>query len=153
MAHAPAVLVLAMCAMVATACGDAAAARRALATQYLAIATAGNHRLDKDFDALDGADHDDLAAATADLRDIADTERTFDRQLLALALTSDTRATAMALVAANETRARLTTQTAAATTLDELHAGEPRLKAANAPVERQVEAIRRELGLPPPDTS
>src|SRR4051794_2834723 len=54
------------------------AARSALAARYRAIAEAGNRRLDHDFDAFEGRDHDRLAAADADLRDIAATERRFD---------------------------------------------------------------------------
>jgi hypothetical protein len=139
--------------LAACASGSRRDALSPLATRYLAIADAGNRRLDRDFDALKGGDHNDLARAQADLRDIVDTERTFDHALLALPLTPPTRATALALVAANEARAALTAEASTAATLDALHADEPRLAAANAPVERQVEAIRHQLGLPPPDTT
>jgi hypothetical protein len=52
---------------------------RAAAPRCLAIATAGNRRPDIDFDRLNGPDHERLAAARADLRDAAATERLFDR--------------------------------------------------------------------------
>jgi hypothetical protein len=42
---------------------------------------------------------------------------------------------------------------AAATSLSGLHSYEPVLDAANVPVEDAVKAIRRRLGLPPPESS
>ena len=53
------------------------------------------------------------------------------------------------LVTANESRARLTDAAARSATLTRLHAFEPRIDAANAPVEVAVSVIRAELGLPP----
>ena len=52
---------------------------------------------------------------------------------------------------ANEARARLTATAAASTSLSKLHGYEPRLTAANAPVEEAVRVIRSQLRLPPPD--
>ena len=128
------------------------AQRKAAARSYLAITRPANRRLETDFDGLD--DHPgDLAAAKADLRDAAATERQFDRQLLALKLPAATERVARLLVTANEARARLTTAAAASTSLSQLHRYEPRLTAANAPVEDAVRAIRSQLGLPPPETS
>jgi hypothetical protein len=119
---------------------------------YLAIARPANRRLETDFDGLD--DHrNDLAAAKADLRDAAATERRFDRRLLALGLPAATETVARLLVTANEARARLTTAAAASTSLGQLHRYEPRLTAANTPVEEAVRVIRSQLGLPPPETS
>jgi hypothetical protein len=130
------------------------AARREAAARYLAIALPANRRLNHDFDeGLDGADRHDLTAARADLRDAAATERRFDRQLLRLRLAPATEAMARILVTANESRARLTDAAARSATLAGLHAFEPRLDAANRPVEDAVKVIRSELGLPPPQTS
>jgi hypothetical protein len=128
------------------------AQRKAAARSYLAIALPANRRLETDFDGLDNH-HGDLAAARADLRDAVATERRFDRQLLALKLPAATETVARMLVTANEARARLTTAAAASTSLSQLHRYEPRLTAANAPVEEAVRAIRSQLGLPPPETS
>src|SRR6516164_6141255 len=79
-------------AMLLAACGGAAssahvsnAAQVPVSRQYLAIATAGNRHLEHDFDGL-RADHGDLQAARAYLRDAATTERLFDRRLLRLSL-------------------------------------------------------------------
>jgi hypothetical protein len=128
------------------------AQRKAAARSYLAIARPANRRLETDFDGLD--DHrGDLAAARADLRDAAATERQFDRRLLALKLPAATETVARLLVTANEARARLTTAAAASTSLSQLHRYEPRLTAANQPVEEAVRVIRSQLGLPPPETS
>ena len=128
------------------------AQRKAAARSYLAIARPANRRLETDFDGLD--DHrGDLAAARADLRDAAATERQFDRRLLALKLPAATETVARLLVTANEARARLTTAAAASTSLGQLHRYEPRLTAANQPVEEAVRVIRSQLGLPPPETS
>jgi len=128
------------------------AERRAAAREYLAIARPANRRLDADFDGL-GDDRGNLAAARADLRDAAATERRFDRRLLALDLPPATETVARLLVTANEARARLTTAAAASTSLSQLHRYQPRLTAANQPVEEAVRVIRSQLGLPPPETS
>jgi hypothetical protein len=128
------------------------AQQKVAAHSYLAIARPANRRLETDFDGLD--DHrNDLAAAKADLRDAAATERQFDRRLLALKLPAATETVARLLVTANEARARLTTAAAASTSLSQLHRYEPRLTAANASVEEAVRVIRSQLGLPPPETS
>jgi hypothetical protein len=123
-----------------------------LARQYLAIAVAGNHHLETDFDGL-AADHGNLAAARAFLRDAAATERLFDRRLLRLPLTPPLELVARLLVNANEARARLTAQAAESTSFAQIRRYERRLTAANAPVEDGVRVIRSMLGLPPPATS
>jgi hypothetical protein len=131
----------------------AAAARGAIAARYLVIARAGNERLEDDFDPLEGRDRNHLAAAEADLRDAAATERLFDRRLLRIGFPTKTERVARALYRLNQTRARLTTVVAASTSLRRLHTYELWLDAANGPVERAVRTLRRQLGLPPPDTS
>ena len=52
-----------------------------------------------------------------------------------------------------QARAALTATAAAATSLRQLRSYQPRLDAANGPVEEAVRVIRSQLGLPPPDTS
>ena len=128
------------------------AQRKMAARGYLAIARPANRRLETDFDGLK-EDGGNLAAAQADLRDAAATEREFDRRLLALKLPPATEAVARRLVTVNEARARLATAAAASTSLSQLHGYQPRLTAANKPVEDAVRVIRRQLGLPPPETS
>jgi hypothetical protein len=167
--------VLACAALLATGCADASqpaagpsaqpshaaptapaispAQRKAAARQYLAIALPANHRLDVDFDGFDDNAHDNLAAAEADLRDAAATERRFDRRLMGLTLPPATEAMARLLVTANQARARLTETAAASTSLSQLRGYRHRLLAANAPVEDAVRVIRSQLGLPPPETS
>lgn len=127
--------------------------RRALAVRYLAIAEAGNRRLEIDFDGLKKHDRRNLARARADLRDAAATERLFDRRLLAIGFPAPIERIARALVWLNEYRATLTTQAAGSQTLAQLHRYELRLAAANRPVEQAVRLIRSKLGLPPPETS
>lgn len=119
---------------------------------YLAIAVAGNTSLDRDFDRLHGQDRGDLTAAAGDLRDIATTEHLFDERLAALTLPAGPEGWARTLIRVNETRAALTRQAAASSTLAELAGYQQRLTAANARVEQAVRAIRAELGLPAPDT-
>ena len=127
------------------------AQRKAAARSYLAIALPANRRLDTDFDGL--KDHrGDLAAARADLRDAAATERLFDRRLLQIAFPPRTEQAARLLYRVNQARAALTTAAAASTSVRQLHAYQ-RLTAANRPVEQAVKTIRRQLGLPPPSTS
>jgi hypothetical protein len=128
------------------------AQRKTAARSYLAIALPANRRLETDFDGL-ADNHNNLAGAEAALRDAAATERQFDRRLLALNLPAATGTVARLLVTANEARARLTTAAAASTSLSQLHRYQPRLTAANRPVEDAVRVIRSQLGLPPPETS
>jgi hypothetical protein len=109
--------------------------------------------LNADFDPLERRDRNDLARAQADLRDAAATERLFDRRLLRIVFPPQTEQVARDLYRLNEARAKLTTAAAASTSLRQLHAYEPRLRAANRPVERAVRTIRRQLGLPPPPAS
>ena len=150
-----AVLATAALAMVAISFDTAAAAtsRHALAARYLAIAQAGNSHLDRDFDSLESRDRNDLARAKADLRDAAATERLFDQRLLAIPFPPAIERVARTLYRVNQLRAQLTYGASFAATLAFVHSYEPSLDAANVPVERLVRAIRRELGLPPPDTS
>ena len=128
-------------------------ARRALPAGYLAIAAAGNRRLEVDFDRLNGPDRTDLAAARADLRDAAATERLFDQRLARIAFPAGTETIARLLVISNQARSELTATAAGLASLTQLQAFERQLTAANAPVEDAVIVLRGQLGLPPPDTS
>ena len=96
---------------------------------------------------------DNLAAAQADLRAAAATERRFDRQLIAITFPPQTEPFVRLLFDVNQARARLTVTAAAATSLRQLRGFRPRLDAANEPVEQAVRVIRSQLRLPPPDTS
>jgi hypothetical protein len=119
----------------------------------LAIAQAGNQRLDVDFDRLEERDSNRLAAADADLRDAASTERLFDRRLMRIAFPPAIETVARQLYRLNEARASLTEAAAASASLRQLHRYQPRLTRANVPVEQAVKTIRRQLGLPPPPDS
>jgi hypothetical protein len=125
----------------------------AAAVRYLAIAGAGNRRLETDFSRLGGPDRNNLQAAAADLRDVAATERLFDRRLLAIAFPAATEQTARLLYEVNQSRASLTVAAAGSVSLRQLRLFQRRLVAANAPVEEAVRVIRSQLGLPPPQTS
>ena len=131
----------------------AGSARRALAARYLAIAVAGNRRLEIDFDRLAGRDRSDMAAARADLRDAAATERLFDQRLADIAFPAGTEKIARLLILSNQARSKLTAAAASSVSLPQLQAYERQLTAANGPVEEAVGVIRSQLGLPPPDTS
>ena len=123
------------------------------AGRYLAIAIAGNRRLEIDFDRLQGRDKGHLRAAAGDLRDAAATERLFDRRLLAIALPPATERIARLLYQVNQARASLTAAAARSVSLPQLRSYQRRLAAANEPVEEAVRVIRSQLGLPPPSTS
>jgi hypothetical protein len=127
--------------------------RSASAARYLAIAQAGNRALEVEFGRLHGRDRATLVAARTDLRDVAATERLFDSRLQAISFPAATEATARTLYRVNQARASLTITAAGSVSLRQLGAYEPRLTAANAPVEQAVRIIRRQLGLPPPETS
>ena len=126
---------------------------RAAAARYLAIAEAGNRRLEVDFDGLAGRDRRRLTAAKADLLDAADTEHLFDRRLLAITFPAASEPMARILYRVNQSRASLTTAAAGSGSLRQIGSFERRLTAANVPVEDAVRVLRSELGLPPPDTS
>jgi hypothetical protein len=136
--------------MAGTAAGSA---RQALAARYLAIAAAGNRRLETDFDRLNGPDRTDLAAARADLQDAAATERVFDQRLARIAFPAETETIARLLLMSNQARSELTAAAAGSASLARLQAFERQLTAANGPVEDAVIVLRSQLGLPPPDTS
>ena len=124
-----------------------------MAARYLAIARPANRELDHEFDGFDDHLKDgDLAAARADLRAAAVTERRFDRQLIALSFPPRTEPFVRLLYRVNQARAALTSTAAGATSLRELRGYASRLDAANEPVEAAVRVIRGQLGLPPPDT-
>jgi hypothetical protein len=123
------------------------------AAQYLRIAEPANRRLKIDFDRLAGPDRDHLAGALGDLRDAASTERLFDWDVLSLFLPPAVEVTAQDLVRTNESRAKLTSTLSAYRSLEQLRRDEKSLTAANAPVEEAVRSVRRQLGLPPPQTS
>jgi hypothetical protein len=146
-------VVVAFGASVAGARTPRAASVPSLAARYLAIAEAGNRRLERDFDPLEGRDHDNLVRAGADLLDAAATERLFDRRLLAIPFPPAIERIARTLYAVNEGRAALTIGAAASPSLSALHSYDRPLGAANAVVERWVDAIRRALGLPPASSS
>ena len=130
-----------------------APSRRALAAQYLAIAKAGNRRLDHEFDRLDGPDRDHLKRSRGDLRAIAATERLFDHRLSRIAFGPRLERVAHSLYHSNQKRAALTTRAAGSSSLPEVREYERRLNAANRPVERAVRTLRHKLGLPPPPSS
>jgi hypothetical protein len=126
---------------------------RTLAARYLAIAQPANRQLDLDFDGLKDHENTDIAAAEADLRNAAATERRFDRQLIAITFPPRTEQIARLLFEVNQARAALTGTAAAARSLRQLHGYQQPLDAANEQVEEAVTVIRSQLGLPPPDTS
>jgi hypothetical protein len=126
---------------------------RALAAKYLAIARPANGQLDHDFNGLAANENKDLAAAQADLRNAAATERRFDRQLIAITFPPRTEPIVRLLYDVNQARAALTDAAAASVSLRQLQGYQPRLDAANQPVEDAGKVIRSQLGLPPPETS
>jgi hypothetical protein len=126
---------------------------RALAARYLAIAQPANHRLDVEVNGFRDHQRDDLAKAAADLRAEAATERHFDRQLARIRFPAAIEAIARALIRANRSRIALTHREARSASLAELKTFTRRHKAADAAVEIPVKALRKALGLPPPETS
>lgn len=129
------------------------AQRKALAARYLAVAVAGNHRLEAEFGRLHTQDRTRLAAAHRDLLQVAATERLFDRRLLGIPFPSATERIARFLYWVNQARASMTAAAATSPSLAQLYADELRLNQANKPVEQAVTIIRRQLSLPPPETS
>ncbi len=126
---------------------------RALAARYLAIARPANHRLDAEVDGFRDHRRDDLAKAVADLRAQAATERHFDRRLGRIRFPAAIEAIARRLIRANRSRIALTRREARSVSLAELSTFTRRHRAADAAVEVPVKALRKALGLPPPETS
>jgi hypothetical protein len=131
----------------------APARRKALARRYLAIARPANHRLDHEVDGFADHQRSDLAAAEADLRAEAVTERRFDRQLAAIPFPPWIAVMARATIRANQSRAALADREARSASLARLHSYAARHRAADASVEFGVRLIRQALGLPPPSQS
>jgi hypothetical protein len=129
------------------------AAARAAAARYLAIALPANRKLDHALDDLKDHEKDNLAAARADLRAAAATERQFDRQLMTISFPPRAEPVVLLLYRVNQARAALTSTAAEGASLGQLRGYASRLDAANQPVEDAVRVIRDHLGLPPPDTS
>ncbi len=126
---------------------------RALAARYLAIARPANHRLEIEVDGFRDHRRDDLAKAVADLRAQAATERHFDRRLGRIRFPAAIEAIARRLIRANRSRIALTRREARSVSLAELSTFTRRHRAADAAVEVPVKALRKALGLPPPETS
>ena len=126
---------------------------RALAARYLAIARPANHRLEIGVDGSRDHRRDDLAKAVADLRAQAATERHFDRRLGRIRFPAAIEAIARRLIRANRSRIALTRREARSVSLAELSTFTRRHRAADAAVEVPVKALRKALGLPPPETS
>jgi len=101
----------------ATAGLAAGAPRKALAARYLAIAQAGNRRLEVEFNRLHKEDRLRLAAAHRDLREIAGTERLFDQRLLDIPFPAATDRIARFLNWVNQARAGMTAAAASAPSL------------------------------------
>ncbi len=126
---------------------------KALAARYLAIATPANDQLDDEVDTYTDHEHHNLALSEADLRREVATERRFDEQLLMIGFPPVIAATAKALVRVNDRRIALTRLQSHAVSISELVSFDQSHQAADAAVEEQVRTIRKDLGLPPPDTS
>ena len=124
-----------------------------LVSRYLAIATAGNRRLEIDFDGLSRDDRTHLGASLGDVRDAASTEGQFDQRLLVIDFPKSIEAIATTLYSVNEFRASITEQAGTAQSLQQLREYESLMTTVNGPVEEQVRRIRCVLGLPPPSTS
>jgi hypothetical protein len=126
---------------------------KALATQYLTIAAPANRQLDREVDAYNDQARRNLTVAESALRAEAATERRFDQLLLTIRFPARIAATAHALARINQGRIDLTELQAESTSLAGLQSFTAGHQAADAAVEVQVRAIRRQLGLPPPDNS
>lgn len=131
----------------------AAGGLKTLAAGYLAIALPANRRLEAEVNAYTASRHHDLAVAESALRAQADTEAQFDRLLLKIPFPPSIKATARALVSANQRRISLTQRQARSASIAALLALTSQHEAADAAVEVQVRIIRHQLGLPPPDNS
>jgi hypothetical protein len=137
----------------ATAGPAVGAQRKALAARYLAIAQAGNKRLEVEFDRLRKQDRLRLAAAHRDLREVAATERLFYRRVLGIPFPAAAERIARFLHWVNQARASMTAAAASSPSVARLRADEHRLTEASKPVEQAVAILRSQLGLPPPETS
>ncbi len=126
---------------------------KALAGRYMAIAVPANRRLDHEVDGFADHQRGDLAAAEADLRAEAATERWFDRHLAEIPFPPGIAAMARAMIQVNESRAALADREAQATSLADLRSFAARHAAADAATEFGVRLIRQALGLPPRPSS
>jgi len=152
-----------------------------MASEYEAIATPANQQLSTDMAAYAVNEKSDLAAAEAALTAETASEHAFDNSLAAQLFTPQNRATADAmiqnatstgtavplasalftpqvtaiangLIQANEARATLTAEQARSTSLTQLRSFNHRVEVASAAVEKEVNLLRKALGLPPAPT-
>jgi hypothetical protein len=128
-------------------------AREQLADRYLAIAQAGNRRLERDLGRLEDRDRIRLITAKAALADAAATERLFDHRLSRIEFGPPIEPIATLLYRLNQARASATAAAARSATLRQLRKWLTRLDRENAAVEEAVRIVRSQLGLPPPETS
>jgi hypothetical protein len=126
---------------------------RALGSAYLALAQPANRRLDAEVDRFTDHEHRDLAAAEAALRAEAATERRFDQLLRELRFPPRIAPSARALIRVNQRRAALAQRQASSSSVAGLVSFTRLHLAADAAVEAQVRILRRDLGLPPPESS
>jgi hypothetical protein len=126
---------------------------RELAGEYLAIAAPANRQLDQEVDSYGDHVRGDLGAAESALRAEAATERRFDQLLVRIKFPARIDATARALATVNQHRIALTELQAQSASTAALLSFTGSHKSADAAVEAQVRIIRRQLGLPPPDSS
>jgi hypothetical protein len=126
---------------------------KALARKYMAVAKPANRRLDPANDSFADSEHDDLAAARADLISEAATERWFDEHLAKIPFPPAIEAMVRSLIAANTDRIKLTGLQARSDSLSELQSFDHAHKGADQAVENEVKLIRRALRLPPPADS
>jgi hypothetical protein len=121
--------------------------------RYLEIAGEANHTIGPLMNKLPSLMRTNIAGSDADMWAIAASERLFDRRLLRIHFSPDVEPIARQLYVANQSRASITADAADAVSFPELRHDRLRMLEANAPLEAAVRAIRKKLGLPPPNTS
>ena len=121
-----------------------------LASQYEAIVTPATQQLNTEMAAYAVDERRDLAAAEADLSAEVVTEQAFGKSLAAATFTPQNRATADALIQANQARAELTAEQARSSSLTRLRSFNQRVQVASVAVQTEMTLIGKALDSPSP---
>jgi hypothetical protein len=126
--------------------GQPCTTRQMLISQYTAILTPASRQLNSDIAACTASErHDLLAAAEVALTAEVTTEKAFGTSLTGIAFPPAIAPEARALVRADQALATLTAEQARSSTLAELRSFDPRVQAAGAAVQTDMQLILKAL--------
>jgi hypothetical protein len=119
-----------------------------LAAQYAAVLTPAARQLNLDTAAYTASEGHDLAAAEAALSAEVTTEQAFDANLAGIEFPPAITPVAQALIRAGNARANLMAEQSRSTTLTKMRSFNPRVEAATATVQKEMNFILKAIDTP-----